>query len=62
MFGGFRKTKSDWRQTTFNAVDGLHHASVNGIVSLQMIDVLNIKKRIRLYLLDTGSASRSGSR
>jgi diaminopimelate epimerase len=57
MFGGFAKTKSDWNSTTFNAVDGLHHASVNkdGIVSLQMIDVLNIKKESDYTFLDTGS-------
>jgi diaminopimelate epimerase len=42
----FAKIKRRLEQDTFNAVDGLHHASVNndGIVSLQMIDVLNIKK------------------
>jgi diaminopimelate epimerase len=57
-----QKKKVIGDSTTFNAVDGLH-ASVNkdGIVSLQMIDVLNIK-RIRLYLSDTGLTSRSGSR
>jgi diaminopimelate epimerase len=43
--------------TTFNAVDGLHHATVSedGIVSLQMIDVLNIKKESDYTFLDTGS-------
>ena len=43
--------------TTFNAVDGLHHATVSedGIVSLQMIDVLNIKKESYYTYLDTGS-------
>ncbi|PKH66174.1 diaminopimelate epimerase [Flavobacterium sp. ALD4] len=43
--------------TTFNAVDGLHHATVSedGIVSLQMIDVLNIKKESYYTFLDTGS-------
>ena len=43
--------------TTFNAVDGLHHATVSEdeIVSLQMIDVLNIKKESDYTFLDTGS-------
>ncbi|CAM2772745.1 diaminopimelate epimerase [Flavobacterium frigoris] len=43
--------------TTFNAVDGMHHATVDedGIVSLQMIDVLNIKKESDYTFLDTGS-------
>jgi diaminopimelate epimerase len=41
---------------TFNAVDGLHHATIkdDGIVSLQMIDVLNIKE-VDYTFLDTGS-------
>jgi diaminopimelate epimerase len=40
---------------TFNAVDGLHHATIkDGIVS-QMIDVLNIKKEVDYTFLDTGS-------
>jgi hypothetical protein len=48
----------------FNAVDGLHHATIkdDGIVSLQMIDVLNIK-RSRLYFSGYGfstSCSDSG--
>jgi hypothetical protein len=48
MFGGFRQIKNDWNSATFNAVDGLHHATIkdDGIVSLQMIDVLNIKSRL----------------
>jgi diaminopimelate epimerase len=55
MFGGFRQIKNDWNSATFNAVDGLHHATIkdDGIVSLQMIDVLNIK--VDYTFLDTGS-------
>lgn len=43
--------------TVFNAIDGLHHASVaeNGIVSLQMIDVADIKKTSDYTFLNTGS-------
>lgn len=43
--------------TTFNAVDGLHHASVSedGIVSLQMIDVESIQKNPDYTFLNTGS-------
>jgi diaminopimelate epimerase len=46
----FAKIKDDGNSARFNAVDGLHHATIkdDGIVSLQMIDVLNIK-RSRLY-------------
>ena len=42
---------------TFNAVDGLHHATVSedGTVSLQMIDVSNIKTAPGYTFLDTGS-------
>ena len=42
---------------TFNAIDGLHHASVSqdGIVSLQMIDVLEIKETLDYSFLNTGS-------
>ena len=42
---------------TFNAIDGLHHASVaqDGIVSLQMIDVLEIKETLDYSFLNTGS-------
>jgi diaminopimelate epimerase len=48
------KKKSNWRQD-YNAVDGLHHASVNKDgMPCKMIDVLNIK-RIRLYLSRYGS-------
>jgi diaminopimelate epimerase len=44
-------------QCTFIATDGLHHASVanDGIVSLQMIDVTNIKKENDYTFMDTGS-------
>jgi len=43
-------------QTTFNAVDGLHHASLDGTtVSLQMPDVEEIKVRPNSFFLDTGS-------
>lgn len=42
---------------TFNAIDGLHHASIaeNGIVSLQMIDVDVIKNTNDYSFLNTGS-------
>jgi diaminopimelate epimerase len=42
---------------TFNATDGLHHASVatDGIVSLQMIDVTDIKKESDYTFMNTGS-------
>ena len=42
---------------TFIATDGLHHASVanDGIVSLQMIDVANIKKENDYTFMNTGS-------
>ena len=44
-------------ETTFNAIDGLHHASVaqDGIVSLQMIDVKEIKRAPDYTFLNTGS-------
>jgi diaminopimelate epimerase len=40
------KLKTIGNSARFN-VDGLHHATIkdDGIVSLQMIDVLNIKKK-----------------
>ncbi len=43
--------------TTFNAVDGLHSASVgaDGIVSLQMIDVDTINQNAGYTFLNTGS-------
>ena len=42
---------------TFIATDGLHHASIanDGIVSLQMIDVDNIKKESDYTFMNTGS-------
>jgi diaminopimelate epimerase len=42
---------------TFIATDGLHHATVanDGIVSLQMIDVTNIKKEKDYTFMNTGS-------
>lgn len=44
-------------QTTFIATDGLHHASIseNGIVSLQMKDVSEVKVTPEYVFLDTGS-------
>ena len=43
--------------TTFIATDGLHHASVanNGIVSLQMIDVEEVKITPEYVFMNTGS-------
>jgi diaminopimelate epimerase len=51
-----KKLKTIGNSARFNAVDGLHHATIkdDGIVSLQMIDVLNIKK-VDYTFLDTGS-------
>lgn len=44
------------KETTFNAVDGLHHATVEGdIVNLKMIDVDNIHEKQNHSFLDTGS-------
>jgi diaminopimelate epimerase len=42
---------------TFIATDGLHHATIanDGIVSLQMIDVLNVKITPEYTFLNTGS-------
>lgn len=43
-------------QTTFNAIDGLHKATINEeIVSLQMNDVREIKTKPNAIFLDTGS-------
>jgi diaminopimelate epimerase len=44
-------------QATFNAIDGLHNATIdqNGIVSLQMQDVLEIKIENDYVFLNTGS-------
>ncbi len=44
------------KNTTFIAIDGLHHASINeNIVSLQMIDVENISVEENHVFTDTGS-------
>ncbi|TKD65821.1 diaminopimelate epimerase [Flavobacterium sp. ASW18X] len=43
-------------ETTFNAVDGLHHATlVKDVVSLQMIDVTLVEQRDKYYFVNTGS-------
>lgn len=43
-------------KTTFNAIDGLHHATINnGIVSLQMIDVNEVQQKNGYVFTDTGS-------
>ncbi|GAB1309553.1 diaminopimelate epimerase [Urechidicola sp. KH5] len=43
-------------ETTFDAVDGVHFASIdNGIVSLQMIDVNTVETHKNHFFLDTGS-------
>lgn len=43
-------------ETNFNAIDGLHHATIEkDIVSLQMIDVAEIKVKPNSVFLDTGS-------
>ncbi|WP_435313614.1 diaminopimelate epimerase [Cellulophaga fucicola] len=43
-------------KAAFNAVDGLHNATIkDGIVSLQMIDVAEIKQKDSYSFLDTGS-------
>ncbi|PKB43978.1 diaminopimelate epimerase [Cellulophaga sp. RHA19] len=43
-------------EATFNAVDGLHNATINGdVVSLQMINVETIKEKESYLFLDTGS-------
>ena len=44
------------KNATFNAVDGLHHASIfDETVSLQMKDVSEIKRKTNATFLDTGS-------
>lgn len=44
------------KETTFNAIDGFHYASINeGIVSLQMIDVSKIDVQQKHSFLNTGS-------
>lgn len=43
-------------ETVFNAVDGLHHASVDGdIVNLKMMEVDEIHEKTNYSFLDTGS-------
>lgn len=43
-------------KTTFDAVDGLHHATIeNGLVNLQMIDVSEIQINAEYAFLNTGS-------
>lgn len=43
-------------ETTFDAVDGLHYATIeNGIISLKMIDVSEIRKDNEHSFLNTGS-------
>ena len=43
-------------ETTFNAVDGLHYATIkNGIVSLKMIDVTTVEETNTYSFLNTGS-------
>ncbi len=42
--------------TTFSAIDGLHHAKIEGCqVTLQMIDVAVIKAKEKYFFLNTGS-------
>jgi len=44
------------KETTFNAVDGLHYATVEGnIVNLKMIDVDKVHEKQNHSFLDTGS-------
>lgn len=43
-------------ETTFNAVDGLHHATIDGdMVKLKMVDVAEIREKPNYSFLDTGS-------
>lgn len=43
-------------KTTFNAIDGMHHAKIsNGIVSLSMHDVGDIVEKRNCFFLNTGS-------
>jgi len=43
-------------ETVFNAIDGVHKASIDGnIVTLQMIDVQDIKEKPKHLFLNTGS-------
>lgn len=42
--------------TVFNAIDGLHHATIdNSLVTLQMIDVDKIHSREKYFFVNTGS-------
>lgn len=52
-----KKLKIIENQTTFTAIDGLHNATLdqNGIVSLQMQDVSDIKIENEYVFLNTGS-------
>lgn len=52
-----KKIKVIDTKAVFNAVDGLHHASISAdeIVSLQMIDVTEINKKENYTFLNTGS-------
>lgn len=43
-------------ETTFKAIDGLHHATIEGdIVNLKMTDVIEVKCKSKYSFLDTGS-------
>ncbi|RYC52923.1 diaminopimelate epimerase [Flagellimonas olearia] len=43
-------------ETTFNAVDGLHHATIDGdMVKLKMVDVAEVREKPNYSFLDTGS-------
>ncbi|MDC6364986.1 MULTISPECIES: diaminopimelate epimerase [Flavobacteriaceae] len=44
------------KETTFNAIDGLHFASIDGeTVHLKMVDVSEVKQKPAYSFLDTGS-------
>lgn len=44
------------QKTAFKAIDGLHNASIeNGMVSLQMVDVSEVRTKPNALFLDTGS-------
>lgn len=44
------------KETKFNAVDGLHHATVDGdLIRLKMVDVTDIHEKQPYSFLDTGS-------
>ncbi|KAB7530971.1 diaminopimelate epimerase [Flagellimonas olearia] len=43
-------------ETTFNAVDGLHHATIDrDMVKLKMVDVAEVREKPNYSFLDTGS-------